>query len=103
MGDEILESSDSVRHARPLRHAKTAKFPGPIHLELGGSLPEVLGDAAGYHDPADSTALLAGMGAVLQDGGLRRERIEKGFLQAARYTWASSGAAVARLLEGLAR
>jgi glycosyltransferase involved in cell wall biosynthesis len=75
----------------------------PVVAARAGSLPEVLGDAAGYHDPADSTALLAGMGAVLQDGGLRRERIEKGFLQAARYTWASSGAAVARLLEGLAR
>lgn len=34
-------SSDSVRHARPLRYARYAHFAGPFRLECGGSLPEV--------------------------------------------------------------
>ncbi len=41
MTDNLLESSDSVRQAKPLRHAKTVTFDEPFPLELGGSLPSV--------------------------------------------------------------
>ncbi len=36
-----FESSDDVRHARPLKHAQQVTFHEPLRLELGGSLREV--------------------------------------------------------------
>jgi len=36
-----FDSSDSLRHARPLRHLQTLRLPKPLELELGGRLPEV--------------------------------------------------------------
>ncbi len=36
-----FDSSDSVRVATPLRHARTRNLPGPLVLERGGSLAEV--------------------------------------------------------------
>ena len=37
----IFESSDSVRHARPLRYAQSVTFDQPLELEKGSSLPSV--------------------------------------------------------------
>jgi homoserine O-acetyltransferase len=36
-----FESSDTARHARPLRHARSARLEQPLALELGGELPGV--------------------------------------------------------------
>src|SRR5215472_16617210 len=36
-----IESSDSIRHARPLRHARSVQLGQPLDLELGGGLPDV--------------------------------------------------------------
>ncbi|HUT58485.1 MAG TPA: homoserine O-acetyltransferase [Phycisphaerae bacterium] len=41
MTDAFLNSSDSVRSARPLRHAQQVTFDGPLELEQGGRLPSV--------------------------------------------------------------
>jgi homoserine O-acetyltransferase/methionine biosynthesis protein MetW len=41
MNTDIFESSDSVRHARPLRYAQYVTFDEPMELELGGRLPKV--------------------------------------------------------------
>jgi homoserine O-acetyltransferase/O-succinyltransferase len=41
MDESILESSDSVRHAQPLRHVQTVTFDEALKLELGGELPSV--------------------------------------------------------------
>jgi homoserine O-acetyltransferase len=38
---DAFQSSDSVRHAQPLRHAQTITFDEPMVLELGGRLPQV--------------------------------------------------------------
>ncbi len=38
---EILESSDSVRTAKPLRHVQSAAFDETFPLEMGGALPSV--------------------------------------------------------------
>ena len=37
----VFESSDSVRHAKPLKYAQHATFDGPFHLERGRHLPSV--------------------------------------------------------------
>jgi len=41
MDDLLLDSSDSVRSAAPLRHAQRVTFCEPLPLELGGELPSV--------------------------------------------------------------
>jgi homoserine O-acetyltransferase/O-succinyltransferase len=41
MSTDLFESSDSVRHALPLKYAQHATFDEPLELELGGRLPEV--------------------------------------------------------------
>ncbi|HYB91591.1 MAG TPA: homoserine O-acetyltransferase [Candidatus Binataceae bacterium] len=40
MADNLFDS-DSIRHARPLRHLQTATFDDSFALELGGTLPSV--------------------------------------------------------------
>jgi homoserine O-acetyltransferase len=41
MNNDLFESSDSLRHARPLRYAQYVTFDEPLELELGGRLPQV--------------------------------------------------------------
>lgn len=41
MADDVFESSDSVRTARPLKYAQYFTFGDPLKLERGGRLPEV--------------------------------------------------------------
>jgi len=41
MTQPIFDSSDTVRGAKPLRHAQSVTFPEPFPLELGGQLPSV--------------------------------------------------------------
>jgi len=54
----LFESSDSVRHARPLRYAQSVTFEQPVQLEKGGQLPcitvvyEVFGQLSASGDNA---------------------------------------------------
>jgi len=41
VSQNFLESSDTARHARPLRYAQSITFEGPLELELGGRLDGV--------------------------------------------------------------
>jgi len=60
MSDEFFESSDSVRHRRPLAHAQTLKLAGPLKLELGGELAdvEVTFETYGHLNDARDNAVL---------------------------------------------
>jgi glycosyltransferase involved in cell wall biosynthesis len=73
----------------------------PVVAASAGALPEVLGDAAGYHDPNDSAALASEIDRVLNDDALRRERIRRGREQAATFTWARTAADIVTLLNGM--
>jgi glycosyltransferase involved in cell wall biosynthesis len=73
----------------------------PVVAANAGALPEVLGDAAGYHDPRDSVGLVSEIEKVLGDDTLRLDRIRRGREQAAKFTWARTAAEIARLLDGL--
>ncbi len=66
----------------------------PVVAANAGALPEVLGDAAGYHDPNDSAALVSEIERVLNDDALRQERIRRGREQAAKFTWARTAAEI---------
>lgn len=59
----------------------------PVVAARRGSLPEVLGEAAVFFEPTDKASLLAGLRAVTENIPLRTERIRRGYLQAATYSW----------------
>ena len=56
----VFESSDSVRHAKPLKYAQHATFDGPFHLERGRHLPSVTVayETYGKLSPARDNAVL---------------------------------------------
>ena len=62
MKTSTFDSSDSVRHARPLRYAETVTFDQPLELEKGGHLPSVTiaYEAYGRLNPARDNAILVG-------------------------------------------
>ncbi len=70
----------------------------PVIAAGAGSLPEVLGDAALFHDPRDPAALRSLIVRVLDDGALRAEMIERGRERAARYRWDRAAGIVAGVL-----
>ena len=59
----------------------------PVVSSTGGSLPEVLGDAAVLIDGCDAAHWAQSIGRVLADAGQRRDLSARGRRQAARYGW----------------
>jgi glycosyltransferase involved in cell wall biosynthesis len=112
----ILEDVDDAALPVLLRHAVLMAYPScaegfgmPVLEALASgvavitsdttSLPEVAGPSAWLVAPDDVAALTRALRAALAEpAAARRERIERGFAQAARFTW--SGAA-ANLLQAV--
>jgi glycosyltransferase involved in cell wall biosynthesis len=59
----------------------------PVIAADRGSLPEVVGDAGLLINPEDPDELAAAIERLLNDELLRSDLIEKGRLQAARFSW----------------
>jgi glycosyltransferase involved in cell wall biosynthesis len=59
----------------------------PVASSNATCLPEVLGDAALYFNPADSKEMAEQINRILTDKKLRDELIKKGHKQAAKYSW----------------
>ena len=59
----------------------------PIASSNAGSLPEVGGDAVSYFSPVDKSSIEDAVERILSDTGYRGELIEKGFVQAGKFTW----------------
>ncbi len=59
----------------------------PVVVSSGGSLPEIVGDAAIVVPPDDVEGFRREIARVLSAPELARELREKGFRQAARYSW----------------
>ena len=57
-----------------------------VLTSTGGSLPEVAGDAAVSVDPYDVQAMTRGLQALDKDEGLRADLVQRGLVQAARFT-----------------
>lgn len=57
-----------------------------VLTSTGGSLPEVAGDAAVSVDPYDVQAMTRGLQALDADEGLRTELVQRGIVQAGRFT-----------------
>jgi glycosyltransferase involved in cell wall biosynthesis len=75
----------------------------PVVAAAAGALPEVLDDAARFHDPDDAAAVREHVASLAEPGREREEQIERGLGVAARYTWPEAGAAMAGLLGQAAR
>ncbi len=59
----------------------------PVACSNTSSMPELGGDAARYFDPHDFQDMVAAISAVLEDADLREEMCQRGFEQAARFSW----------------
>lgn len=59
----------------------------PVIVSSAGSLPEVAGDAGVYCNPYDVRSISDALARVLLDNGLRCEMIEKGRVQAQKFSW----------------
>lgn len=65
------------------------------------AIAEVVGNAGLLVPPDDSSAIAAATERVLTDGALAAELRQKGFQQAARFTWATTAARTAAIYEEL--
>ena len=59
----------------------------PVASSTGGSLPEVLGDAALYFDPNDADEMRHTIETLLHDGEMRARLSARGLVRAKNYTW----------------
>ena len=64
----------------------------PVVTTTGGSLPEVVGDAALVVDPLDETALSDAIERLIDDEGLRRDLVARGRVRAASFSWSRAAA-----------
>jgi len=74
----------------------------PVVAARAGSLPEVLGDAARYHEPLDSGGLAEQVRDVLGDAALRARMVEAGRKRAAEFVWSRTASETASILRGIA-
>jgi len=75
----------------------------PVITSHTSSMPEVAGGAAHLIDPSDTESLTRAMTKILQNEGYRKELIQKGLINAKRYSWASHARQVAGIYESLVR
>ncbi|MBM4429670.1 MAG: glycosyltransferase family 4 protein [Chloroflexi bacterium] len=59
----------------------------PVVCSNTSSLPEIGADAAVYFNPYEIQSMVAAIDQVLRDGELRAQMRQKGFEQAARFSW----------------
>lgn len=87
----ILPSFDEG-FGRPVLEAMTMGV--PVVASARGAVPEIVDDAGLLFDPADTQALVAAIERVLDDEGLVRTLVRRGFERARRYTWHASALAL---------
>lgn len=74
----------------------------PVVTSNISALPEAAGDAALLVDPFDPAEIAFAITRTLTDNELRKSLIEKGYKQAARFTWQGAGAGTAAVYKSLA-
>ncbi len=71
----------------------------PVLSSDRGSLPEILGSAARYFDPQVEGSLEKALAAIFGSEALRSELSERGYEQAARYSWETMAKATLALYQ----
>ena len=71
----------------------------PVVASSTSSLPEVLGDAAYYVDPTQSGSIREAIVTVLSNPALTKSLVERGKLQAKKYSWQHSATALVDVLK----
>lgn len=71
----------------------------PVITSNSSSLPEVGGEAAYYVDPTSIGDISSAMQRLLADKGTRQKLIEKGFMQAKKFTWEKTARETLRVFE----
>jgi glycosyltransferase involved in cell wall biosynthesis len=74
----------------------------PVITSDVSSLPEVVGDAALLVNPENVFDIARGIREVLQDGQLRRRLIERGRIQAAKFSWQRTARQVLEIYQEVA-
>jgi glycosyltransferase involved in cell wall biosynthesis len=59
----------------------------PVLSSDRASMPEVLGDAAGYFDPNDTESIETGIWKILDEPGYSKDLTKRGYMQATQYSW----------------
>jgi len=59
----------------------------PVVSSNVSSLPEVGGDAVSYFSPDDKASIMEAVERIVSDKNYRQELIERGFVQAGKFTW----------------
>ncbi len=75
----------------------------PVVASNRSSLPEVLGSSALLADPYRLEELASAMEAAAADEGLRKELIQKGFENSARFTWEKTAGEIKRVFEEIGK
>ncbi len=71
----------------------------PVAASNTTSIPEVVGDAGLLFDPGDFADMAGKMVDLIEDDGLRRSLVEKGYQQVKRFTWEQSARKTLQALE----
>ncbi len=71
----------------------------PVITSSASAMPEVCGDAVLYFDPNNFKEIAVQMMKLFKDEGLRKKLIEKGKVQAAKFTWDRTSQLLWELIE----
>lgn len=75
----------------------------PVIAARAGALPEVLGDAALFHDPDDHHTLRSHIETLIDDQRARDAQVQRGRDQTERYRWELAAATTATVLRSTAK
>lgn len=75
----------------------------PVMTTTASSLPEVVGDAALKVNPFDSGEILEGLKLLMGDGAARQRLRDKGFSQAAKFSWRETAHASLEVIKSVVR
>ena len=73
----------------------------PVITAPVSSLPEVAGDAAYYVDPYDAASIARGMEELAGNDALCKELVQKGYIQAKKFSWEKTAEQYLKLLKQL--
>jgi len=73
----------------------------PVVSSSGGSLVEIVGDAAYIVDPAEVKTIVEGIKEILTNAELKRQLVSKGYKQVKKFTWSKTAAETANVYKSV--